>query len=898
MIRNDRETRQFNTEEQQRFLGILHRDSRGGSVICTQFHDGTLLDQQVTKDTTSIHCEQIENDVYVSVNSFKSSGGAFTSRRSENVYSLNAMYLDLDLPGHKRKEDSERIIHENLETIHQAVSDGRLPRYTMITSTGNGIGVFFVLTNSIANTSKTPQQQQYFDTLYDLLAERMKDVLADCGEQALVVDPSVIGDHARICRLPGTRNSKSGTMCTLLEVNERGCCNLFEYSRILSRDSKEKNTNKKCKETHTGAKRFVSSFYHAQLLTKLEQLQKERAGWRGHREVFCFVYYNTAKQCLEYQDAVKALRQFNDDLGDRIEESRIKSIIKAVDSNSSYDGSYSGYYKLTNLWISNKLGLDEREITKYGLDRGCSWEDRNQQAHLLVVRKKLDTEKKIVELLTSKERPTYDMVSEYTSVSVATVKRIALKYRVRKCDDISAVSIDWDTLYQKIEEDYKEERLKVCKNRIKTCTSVVIKPVQGSEFQEPEPASESSYTQQMENDGWIQTDLSFEELTDGSHPFDFDSYKPLSCNPFETETESFEPEMDLLAVTKRNASYGDSFLSCLINGAGPRTRLMYQGFSDAFCKKVQSFDSQSEYKQSNLYYVLLDMIADQYRTSPSIDLCLWDIDKLYRFLALDSSNLRDYEIKVSKKAASEYIAPFDCFIHAPEYEVPVKSKTNTGVKTNRMRERELDQSDLHMVKVAHLLDTDAYRHVVDVLYSVSEACEFSSDPTEAENGKRISGFLKHLPGFGEKRIESVMNALKDVTVQIPSSDLVALLCQVIHCKPDTLGTIKNDLDKIKRQSPAQKRAGILYRRHQETMKWCRLEKQHNVTCRTYLNSYYVLTSDKYKDLTFTVNDQPMTRDLIRKQYLYPVSVDDLKTMPVMHDMNELMSWLISHPIAE
>ena len=248
MIRNDRETRQFNTEEQQRFLGILHRDSRGGSVICTQFHDGTLLDQQVTKDTTSIHCEQIENDVYVSVNSFKSSGGAFTSRRSENVYSLNAMYLDLDLPGHKRKEDSERIIHENLETIHQAVSDGRLPRYTMITSTGNGIGVFFVLTNSIANTSKTTKQQQYFDTLYDLLAERMKDVLADCGEQALVVDPSVIGDHARICRLPGTRNSKSGTMCTLLEVNERGCCNLFEYSRILSRDSKEKNTNKKIKK--------------------------------------------------------------------------------------------------------------------------------------------------------------------------------------------------------------------------------------------------------------------------------------------------------------------------------------------------------------------------------------------------------------------------------------------------------------------------------------------------------------------------------------------------------------------------------------------------------------------------------------------------------------------------
>ena len=649
MTRNDRETRQFNTEEQQRFLGILHRDSRGGSVICVQFHNGDLSMQQVTKDITEINGEQIKDDVYVSVNSFKASGGPFTSRRAENVYSLNAMYIDLDLPGHKRNEDSEMIIHENLDMIHKAVSDGRLPRYTMITSTGNGLGVFFVLTNSIANTSKTTKQQQYFDTLYDLLAERMKDVLSECGEHALIVDSSVIGDHARICRLPGTRNSKSGTMCTLLEVNERGCCNLFEYSKILSRDTAEKtqNTNKKGKTKNTGEKRFVSSFYHAQLLMKLEQLQKERSSWRGHREVFCFVYYNTAKQCLEYQDAVKSLRQFNDDFGEQIEESRIKSIIRSVDSNSSYDGSYAGYYKLTNLWICNKLGLDENEIKKYGLDGGCSWEDRNQQAHLDVVRKRLDTEKKVVELLTSEERPTYETVSDYSGASIATVKRIALKYRVRKCDDITAVSIDWDALYQEIEDAYKEERLKVCRNRIKTCTSVVISST--NENENSKLASDSGEDEFLglnscktncvneeddlysENNGWVSTECSFEELTDGSNPFDFDSLDSSSLKANETpKSECDISSLSSVEVFERNALYGDSFLAFLMKGAGDRTLKMYQAFADAFYGKINAFNANYEYAQSNLLYVLLDMIADKYSTSPSIDLCIWDIDKLYR----------------------------------------------------------------------------------------------------------------------------------------------------------------------------------------------------------------------------------------------------------------------------
>ena len=549
------------------------------------------------------------------------------------------------------------------------------------------------------------------------------------------------------------------------------------------------------------------------------------------------------------------------------------------------------------------------------MDGGCSWEDRNQQAHLDVVRKRLDTEKKVVELLTSEERPTYETVSDYSGASIATVKRIALKYRVRKCDDITAVSIDWDALYQEIEDAYKEERLKVCRNRIKTCTSVVISPT--NENENSKLASDSGEDEFLglnscktncvneeddlysENNGWVSTEDSFEELTDGSNPFDFDS---LDSSSFKAnETPKSECDISLLSsveVFERNALYGDSFLAFLMKGAGYRTLKMYQVFADAFYGKINAFNANHEYAQSNLLYVLLDMIADKYSTSPSIDFCIWDIDKLYRFTALDSCNLRDYEINVTKQAASEYVAPNNRFLYTPEYLETPEPKTNNVAKNNRMRERTLDSSDIHMIKIAHLLDTDEYRHVVDVLYSVSEGCELSSNAMENENGLLIAGLLKHLPTFGEKRIENIMNAFKKVPETVGSTELVNILCNTLHCKPETLGTVKNDLDKMKRKSPAQKRAGIMYRRHQDTMNWCRREKQHNVTCRTYLNSYSVLSNDKYKNLTFTINDKPVDRDVIRKQYLYPVSVDDLKNMPVMHDMQELMNWVISHPVTE
>ena len=86
----------------------------------------------------------------------------------------------------------------------------------------------------------------------------MHFVLSACGKHALVVDTSVVGDHARICRLPGTRNSKSGTMCTILEVNQLGYCTLHEYGKILS---KKKTKAVKSKQKNAGEKRFVSSFF-------------------------------------------------------------------------------------------------------------------------------------------------------------------------------------------------------------------------------------------------------------------------------------------------------------------------------------------------------------------------------------------------------------------------------------------------------------------------------------------------------------------------------------------------------------------------------------------------------------------------------------------------------------
>lgn len=931
MVRTDRDAKQLNRDEQQTFLSILHRNSRGGAIICNQLRHGEVVSIDATKNYEHIYCESLENDVYVSVNSFCSSGSAFVSRKASNVYSINAMYIDLDLPGHERNEDSETIIQENLDAIHKAVSDGKLPRYTMITSTGNGIGVFFVLTNSIANTDRTEKQQKYFDTLYDLLAERMQFVLSVCGKHALVVDTSVVGDHARICRLPGTRNSKSGTMCTILEVNQLGYCTLHEYGKILS---KKKTKAVKSKQKNAGEKRFVSSFFHAQLLMKLDNLAKERASWLGHRELFCFVYYNTAKQCLEYQDAIKALCQFNDGLGDRIDETQIKSIIKAVDNNIAWDGSYAGYYKLTNAWIAGKLGLTNEEIKKYEFDGGCGWEDRNQQAHLIVVRRKIDTQRKIVELLTSDDRPTYDAVSTATGSSVSTVKRIAAKYNIRKRDN-NVVNINWDELYQNEVNEYKEQRLEAYQKRVKTCTSVVIVPKQevttvnevedaivGNQVDRNKLFETTSVLSAVHDytisNGWISTDASFDELTDGSIPFVSDIENPFEVcelnentlaedeqsvsnvivfhsdeteNGYKTEKTAHQ-KLNAGDVIVRNEAYGNSFLRYIMDGAGERTLKMYQGFADVFYSKTNAYRHNNEYEQSNLLYVLLDMIADKTSNSASVDLCLWELDKLYRFLALDSGNLRDYEVSVSAKDVSGYVAPSDCFEFNPEYKQVSVSKPAAGAKTNPLRPYELTKSDMHIVTVAHLMDTDSYQHMIDVLSVAADRCISSESESEQAVGIDLGNLLKHLPTFGAKRMKNLMEALKSVPVEIGSTELVKVICDALRCKPEKIGTIRNSFDKMRRQTPAQKQAGQIFRRHQDAMNWCRREKWHNLTCRTYLAAYHAVCNE-YKTSALVIGDKMINAEDIRKKYLYPLSVETLKTMPELHTITDLVNWLIN-----
>lgn len=113
---------------------------------------------------------------------------------------------------------------------------GVLPTPTMITDTGCGYGLYYVLSNTIANTKAAEKIKGYYTAVYNALIKRFQQELPG------LVDPSV-KDAARICRLPGTTNPVSGTVCRLVYCDlERkwnlkdlsGYVNLEEYKRKKS----------------------------------------------------------------------------------------------------------------------------------------------------------------------------------------------------------------------------------------------------------------------------------------------------------------------------------------------------------------------------------------------------------------------------------------------------------------------------------------------------------------------------------------------------------------------------------------------------------------------------------------------------------------------------------------
>lgn len=440
-------------EEKMTFLKCLYHDIRNGQAIRLrkQGDDVSQYSTFVLHDLAATGTDMA--NLYTSVNSFK--GG---KRTSASLFNYCSIFIDIDCHA-MDLEGIKEAKRRTVELLEEAYASGKLAEPTMITDTGRGFGLQYVLARSIANIDQTEKQQSFFKRVRKSLFERYRDILS-VDPMAAQPDASAL-DDARVCRLPGTYNQSAGTYCRLIGMSKK----YYELSKIVQdchlwnwvddeeyRKKKEEKERKRKERIAAGKVIPFGEIRFPFLSARVDQLMKLQ-DLRGEdctddcREQILFIAYSAYVQ-LDRDTAADKLQKLNTRFTDPLDQAEIDHIVEETDASVGFD--HRGFYKLKNSYLVERLNLSEEEIKALGLDMGWQRTAARQSAR----QGKLEKREKVIELLKQVELLTYDEIAKMMGVSKRKVCTIAkeenlMRYRKaaerhneKKEDKADIVSID------------------------------------------------------------------------------------------------------------------------------------------------------------------------------------------------------------------------------------------------------------------------------------------------------------------------------------------------------------------------------------------------------------------------------------------------------------------------
>lgn len=259
----------------ENYLDKLHSNSKGWitrSVIDEKGYSQWHYKYAELKDL-----DMSGENIYITPNTFYK-----TCRRIENIKELNCIFIDLDY--YKTEFNKEQILI-NLEDNYFNKS---VPIPNYVIDSGRGIYLMWLI-NSVPSMA-LPLWKAIEDYLYNQLKEFGAD------RQAL--------DATRILRVPGSINSKSKTVVSILD----------EYNYIYDLREIQNNYLPELKpyEKKKGRPKKVNfifrerSLYHARLQDIIKLCELREYDLKGHRELILFLYRYYL--CSFTEDTEKALQ--------------------------------------------------------------------------------------------------------------------------------------------------------------------------------------------------------------------------------------------------------------------------------------------------------------------------------------------------------------------------------------------------------------------------------------------------------------------------------------------------------------------------------------------------------------------------------------------------------------
>ncbi|MBD7916468.1 response regulator transcription factor [Clostridium sp. Sa3CUN1] len=269
-------------------------------------------------------------NIYITLNTFFK-----PYRRLECIKELNALFIDLDY--YKTKFTKEQIIM-NLEADY---FNKIIPSTNYIIDSGRGLALIWLI-------NKVPSKAiPLWKAIEEYLYNKLKEFGAD--RQAL--------DATRILRVPGSINSKSKTVVSIIDE--------YEYIYDLREIQKEYLPELKPKEKKKGRPKKINyvyrerSLYYARIqdITKLCELRKYDL--RGQREIILFLYRYYL--CSFTEDVQKALEDVLELNSMFISPLKDNEVIRATRSAEKCYLDKNKDYKYKNETLIDLLEITEDE---------------------------------------------------------------------------------------------------------------------------------------------------------------------------------------------------------------------------------------------------------------------------------------------------------------------------------------------------------------------------------------------------------------------------------------------------------------------------------------------------------------------------------------------------------
>nr|WP_302661089.1 hypothetical protein [uncultured Clostridium sp.] len=335
------------TQEIYSYINMVHGNSDSGFISI--FHKDSKSRWGVGNDSWSELTNLAEKeDMYASVNSFYSPVGCISSKTKK----LNALFIDLDYYNVKQLKglNAEEVI----QVLRKEVD---YPEPSIYIDSGNGLYLMWLLNNTYATTSSRAYWRKIEETLIR--------VFEPYGADTKVKDP------ARVLRIPGTINSKTGRMARVILpgifdddiISYSESPPRFELREIAEYFWGDKKETIKCEfkkkpkiNNLKSIKTLLTLNYNRAL--DLERLVELRGNLEGSREYILFLYrLHLLYANIKPQEALELTLRLNSKLTSPLSDKEVIRATRSAETNAEVlnrlKSNYKEEYGALNAYLSN-----------------------------------------------------------------------------------------------------------------------------------------------------------------------------------------------------------------------------------------------------------------------------------------------------------------------------------------------------------------------------------------------------------------------------------------------------------------------------------------------------------------------------------------------------------------